>query len=37
MTSLAGTGVLLRFSLRRDRVMIPVWVAVTALMILSMP
>lgn len=37
MTSLTGTGVLLRFSLRRDRVMIPVWVAVTALMVLSMP
>ncbi|WP_328749021.1 ABC transporter permease [Streptomyces sp. NBC_00285] len=37
MTSLAGTGVLLRFALRRDRVMIPVWVAVNALMVLSMP
>ncbi len=37
MTSFAGTGVLLRFSLRRDRVMIPVWVAVNALMVLSMP
>ncbi|MFF7858641.1 ABC transporter permease [Streptomyces sp. NPDC007904] len=37
MTSLAGTGTLLRFSLRRDRVMIPVWVAVNALMVLSMP
>ncbi|MFJ9904354.1 ABC transporter permease [Streptomyces sp. NPDC101152] len=37
MTSLTGTGVLLRFSLRRDRVMTPVWVAVTALMVLSMP
>ncbi|MFI2411475.1 ABC transporter permease [Streptomyces sp. NPDC018947] len=34
---LAGTGTLLRFALRRDRVMIPVWVAVTALMVLSMP
>ncbi|MEV6168138.1 ABC transporter permease [Streptomyces sp. NPDC051954] len=34
---LAGTGTLLRFSLRRDRLMIPVWVAVNALMILSMP
>lgn len=34
---LAGTGTLLRFALRRDRVMIPVWVAVNALMILSMP
>ncbi|WAZ23080.1 ABC transporter permease [Streptomyces cinnabarinus] len=34
---LAGTGTLLRFALRRDRLMIPVWVAVNALMILSMP
>ncbi|MFB6768778.1 ABC transporter permease [Streptomyces sp. NPDC056337] len=34
---LAGTGALLRFALRRDRVMIPVWVAVNALMVLSMP
>ncbi|MEV6053891.1 ABC transporter permease [Streptomyces sp. NPDC052107] len=34
---LAGTGTLLRFSLRRDRVLIPVWVAVNALMVLSMP
>ncbi|MFE7273628.1 ABC transporter permease [Streptomyces sp. NPDC057623] len=34
---LAGTGTLLRFALRRDRVMIPVWVAVNTLMILSMP
>lgn len=34
---LAGTGTLLRFALRRDRVMIPVFVAVNALMILSMP
>ncbi|MDH6549802.1 ABC-2 type transport system permease protein [Streptomyces sp. SAI-041] len=37
MTSLVGTGVLLRFNLRRDRVMIPVWVAVNTLMVLSMP
>ncbi|NUO40764.1 MAG: ABC transporter permease [Streptomyces sp.] len=37
MTSLAGTGVLLRFSLRRDRLLIPAWVAVNALMVLSMP
>ncbi|MEV6940655.1 ABC transporter permease [Streptomyces sp. NPDC051172] len=37
MTSFAGTGVLLRFSLRRDRLMIPVWVGVNALMVLSMP
>ncbi|MFG2514696.1 ABC transporter permease [Streptomyces sp. NPDC048584] len=34
---LAGTGVLLRFALRRDRVMIPVWVGVNTLMVLSMP
>ncbi|WBO64849.1 ABC transporter permease [Streptomyces camelliae] len=34
---LAGTGTLLRFALRRDRVMLPVWVAVNALMVLSMP
>ncbi|MFD9006512.1 ABC transporter permease [Streptomyces sp. NPDC059582] len=34
---LAGTGVLLRFALRRDRVLIPVWVAVNTLMVLSMP
>ncbi|MEV7072036.1 ABC transporter permease [Streptomyces sp. NPDC093990] len=37
MTSLTGTGVLLRFNLRRDRLMIPAWVAVNALMVLSMP
>lgn len=37
MTSLAATGVLLRFNLRRDRLMIPVWVAANALMVLSMP
>ncbi|WP_327718386.1 ABC transporter permease [Streptomyces sp. NBC_00490] len=37
MSTLAGTGVLLRFSLRRDRVMVPAWVAVNALMVLSMP
>ncbi|MGX1476333.1 UNVERIFIED_CONTAM: ABC-2 type transport system permease protein [Streptomyces canus] len=37
MTSLVGTGVLLRFNLRRDRLMIPVWVAVNTLMVLSMP
>ncbi|TLS39837.1 ABC transporter permease [Streptomyces montanus] len=34
---LAGTGALLRLALRRDRVMIPLWVAVIALMVLSMP
>ncbi|MEU6259491.1 ABC transporter permease [Streptomyces sp. NPDC047043] len=34
---LAGTATLLRFALRRDRVMIPVWVGVNALMVLSMP
>ncbi|MET8164108.1 ABC transporter permease [Streptomyces sp. NPDC005329] len=37
MTTLAGTGPLLRFALRRDRVLIPVWVAVNTLMVLSMP
>ncbi|MEV1080492.1 ABC transporter permease [Streptomyces sp. NPDC050211] len=34
---LAGTSALLRFNLRRDRVTVPVWVAVTALMVVSMP
>ncbi|MEU3090577.1 ABC transporter permease [Streptomyces massasporeus] len=34
---LAGTGTLLRFALRRDRLLIPVWIAVNALMVLSMP
>jgi ABC-2 type transport system permease protein len=34
---LAGTGTLLRFALRRDRLMMPVWIAVNALMVLSMP
>jgi ABC-2 type transport system permease protein len=34
---LAGTGTLLRFALRRDRILIPVWVGVNALMVLSMP
>ncbi|USQ82523.1 ABC transporter permease [Streptomyces phaeoluteigriseus] len=34
---LAGTGTLLRFALRRDRAMIPLWVGVNALMVLSMP
>ncbi|MFI5681853.1 ABC transporter permease [Streptomyces cellulosae] len=34
---LAGTRALLRFALRQDRVLIPVWVAVNALMVLSMP
>ncbi|QDI70094.1 ABC transporter permease [Streptomyces calvus] len=34
---LAGTGTLVRFALRRDRLMIPVWVGVNALMVLSMP
>lgn len=34
---LSGTGTLLRFALRRDRVMIPLWVGVNALMVLSMP
>ncbi|RVU27478.1 ABC transporter permease [Streptomyces antnestii] len=34
---LAGTVTLLRLALRRDRVMIPVWVAVILMMVLSMP
>ncbi|WP_406838185.1 ABC transporter permease [Streptomyces sp. AHU1] len=34
---LAGTGTLLRFALRRDRVMMPLWIGVTALMVLSLP
>ncbi|MFI1764440.1 ABC transporter permease [Streptomyces sp. NPDC020800] len=34
---LAGTRTLLRFALRRDRTLIPVWLAVNALMVLSMP
>ncbi len=36
-SQLAGTGTLLRFALRRDRAMIPIWVGVNALMVLSMP
>ncbi|SED10868.1 ABC-2 type transport system permease protein [Streptomyces misionensis] len=35
--SFAGTGTLARFALRRDRVMVPVWLAVIALMVLTMP
>ncbi|MFF3495928.1 ABC transporter permease [Streptomyces sp. NPDC002795] len=34
---LAGTGTLLRLALRRDRVMMPVWIAITAMMVVSMP
>ncbi|MEU9943043.1 ABC transporter permease [Streptomyces lavendulae] len=34
---LAGTGALLRLALRRDRVMMPVWVLVTGLLVASMP
>ncbi|MFJ9564646.1 ABC transporter permease [Streptomyces fuscichromogenes] len=37
MSTLTGTGTLLRFALRRDRVTTPVWIAVNALMVLSMP
>ncbi|MEU6194364.1 ABC transporter permease [Streptomyces sp. NPDC047061] len=37
MSALVGTGTLLRFALRRDRVTTPVWIAVNALMVLSMP
>lgn len=35
--SFAGTGTLVRLALRRDRVLIPVWIAVITLMVLSMP
>ncbi|MGW7085208.1 ABC transporter permease [Streptomyces sp. NPDC054871] len=34
---LAGTGALLRLALRRDRVMMPVWVIVVSGLVLSMP
>ncbi|MEV5606765.1 ABC transporter permease [Streptomyces sp. NPDC052225] len=34
---LAGTGALLRLALRRDRVLVPVWIAIVAMMVLSMP
>ncbi|WKV72802.1 ABC transporter permease [Streptomyces sp. PCS3-D2] len=34
---LAGTGALLGLALRRDRVMMPVWVLLTALLVVSMP
>ncbi|MEU9188532.1 ABC transporter permease [Streptomyces sp. NPDC048484] len=34
---LAGTWALLRLALRRDRVVIPLWVGVVALMVVSMP
>ncbi|MFI6147197.1 ABC transporter permease [Streptomyces sp. NPDC051109] len=34
---LAGTGPLLRLALRRDRVMMPVWIMVVALLVLSLP
>ncbi|WP_282791053.1 ABC transporter permease [Streptomyces sp. CC224B] len=34
---LAGTAPLLRLALRRDRVLIPVWLGVITLMVLSMP
>ncbi|MER6078477.1 ABC transporter permease [Streptomyces sp. NPDC001833] len=37
LSGLAGTGTLLRLALRRDRVTTPVWLAVNALMVLSMP
>ncbi|MYU07505.1 ABC transporter permease [Streptomyces sp. SID8366] len=35
--SFIGTGTLVRFAVRRDRVLIPVWIAVITLMVLSMP
>ncbi|WP_407838003.1 ABC transporter permease [Streptomyces sp. DSM 116496] len=34
---LAGTGVLLRLALRRDRVMMPVWILAVAGLVLSLP
>jgi ABC-2 type transport system permease protein len=34
---LAGTGALLRFALRRDRLMIPLWVLVVSATVLSVP
>ncbi|MEV6578204.1 ABC transporter permease [Streptomyces sp. NPDC051582] len=34
---LAGTGTLLRLALRRDRVMIPVWIMIVAMLVLSLP
>ncbi|MBM7171896.1 ABC transporter permease [Streptomyces sp. G44] len=34
---LAGTGALLRLALRRDRVMMPVWIVVVAGLVLAMP
>ncbi|MFE3583522.1 ABC transporter permease [Streptomyces vinaceus] len=34
---LAGTGTLLRLALRRDRVMMPVWIMVVAMLVLSLP
>ncbi|MFD8890914.1 ABC transporter permease [Streptomyces sp. NPDC059566] len=34
---LAGTGTLLRLALRRDRVMMPVWILLTTLLVVSMP
>ncbi|MFD9333735.1 ABC transporter permease [Streptomyces sp. NPDC060028] len=34
---LAGTGALLRLALRRDRIMMPVWVLVLAMLVLSLP
>lgn len=34
---LAGTGTLLRLALRRDRVMMPVWIMVVATLVLSLP
>ncbi|WP_340377327.1 ABC transporter permease [Streptomyces sp. SS7] len=37
MSTLTGTGVLVRFALRRDRVLIPLWVGVNTLMVLTMP
>ncbi|WP_353943351.1 ABC transporter permease [Streptomyces sp. HUAS MG91] len=37
MTAVAGTGTLLRLALRRDRLMLPLWVYVVGLTVISMP
>ncbi|MEU2771607.1 ABC transporter permease [Streptomyces sp. NPDC007162] len=37
MSTLTGTGTLLRLAVRRDRATTPVWLAANALMVLSMP
>ncbi|MCX3060760.1 ABC transporter permease [Streptomyces beihaiensis] len=37
MTTLAGTGPLVRFALRRDRLMIPLWISLVALTLITSP